>query len=201
MALDQALLETSSVPLLRVYGWNQPHISIGYRHSLSELVGLPAWPIVRRWTGGGVVLHDNDCTYSLILPRSDAFSRKSSVDIYRELHGSLAQLLGEQQQLPYQIAPSDFEAGVRCFIGWSCSDILLYQRKVGGAGHRRCQWGLLHQGSLHCGQLSETFWQMVAQRWSTQVEQIYQLPAEILDRARQLQEQRYSNKEWLELRS
>ena len=51
MAADQAWLEQSDVPVLRVYRWDQPTVTIGYAQNLAKLAGtLPPWPVVRRWT-------------------------------------------------------------------------------------------------------------------------------------------------------
>ena len=95
MAIDQALLETMHVPVLRVYQWGQPSISIGYSHDLGALKSpLPySWPVVRRWTGGGVVWHDADSTYSVIVPSREPWAATRPVDSYRLLHGSMADCL------------------------------------------------------------------------------------------------------------
>ena len=74
MALDETLL-TNLVdhdnPILRLYGWQPPCVSIGYFQSMEEEVdalicskmGVDA---VRRITGGGAVLHEFELTYTFI---------------------------------------------------------------------------------------------------------------------------------------
>ena len=67
MAKDEYLLSTITCPTLRFYDWDQATVSIGYfqNHSIAALEGLS---YVRRATGGGLVDHRNDLTFSLILP-------------------------------------------------------------------------------------------------------------------------------------
>ncbi|MBD3261999.1 MAG: lipoate--protein ligase family protein [Candidatus Altiarchaeales archaeon] len=77
MAQDQLMLDKVSqdqVPVLRIYGWSPPAVSIGYFQSLRDEVDeticrKKGVDIVRRMTGGGAVYHKTEATYSLILPQ------------------------------------------------------------------------------------------------------------------------------------
>ena len=75
MAIDEALIESvGEVPILRTYGWRPAAVSIGYFQSMNEEVDVPKCreigvDIVRRLTGGGAVLHENELTYSFISRR------------------------------------------------------------------------------------------------------------------------------------
>ena len=73
MALDEVLMHgvNNDMPILRVYGWQPPTVSIGYFQSIDEEVDLKKCAqmgidVVRRITGGGAVLHDSELTYSFI---------------------------------------------------------------------------------------------------------------------------------------
>ncbi len=70
MAIDEALLFSGGdCPLFRAYRWRQRPVSIGYFSSWEQAVTVyPGREIVRRWTGGGMVEHGDDFTYSLLLP-------------------------------------------------------------------------------------------------------------------------------------
>ena len=73
MAIDEALLENATVPSIRFYRWHFPALSFGYFGRLSDVAGhVSARDLVRRWTGGGIVLHGDDLTYSIMIPASDA---------------------------------------------------------------------------------------------------------------------------------
>jgi lipoate-protein ligase A len=74
MALDETLL-TNLVdhdnPILRLYGWQPPCVSIGYFQSMEEEVDVlkcsnMGVDLVRRITGGGAVLHEFELTYTFI---------------------------------------------------------------------------------------------------------------------------------------
>jgi lipoate-protein ligase A len=74
MALDEALLcscrDGSSPPVLRLYLWNPPAVSLGYAQNARKAVDLRRCQergihVVRRMTGGRAVLHEDEITYSL----------------------------------------------------------------------------------------------------------------------------------------
>ena len=72
MAFDEALLEGMprlGKPVLRFYGWVEPAASFGYFQKFAEVERLTHLrPLVRRPTGGAIVTHDRDWTYSLVVP-------------------------------------------------------------------------------------------------------------------------------------
>jgi lipoyl(octanoyl) transferase len=189
MAIDQALLELTHQPLLRIYTWSEPTISIGYRHSLTQDF---AQPIVRRWTGGGVVQHDaEETTYSLVLPQTEPWSKRPAQQIYQAIHRALAAQLGST----YHIAETPGPAHNACFASWSQWDILRGQHKVAGAAQRRSRHGILHQGSLRVGPLAPTFWQAVAEALSPQVIP-FTASAALHLHAADLVTQRYGTPDW-----
>ncbi|MFH0817781.1 MAG: biotin/lipoate A/B protein ligase family protein [Candidatus Micrarchaeota archaeon] len=70
MAIDEVLME-SKEPILRLYSWKPPAVSIGYFQNLNEEIDVGACErlgvdIIRRQTGGGAVFHDKELTYSFI---------------------------------------------------------------------------------------------------------------------------------------
>jgi lipoate-protein ligase A len=72
MAFDEALLEAVHLagnPILRLYGWNEPAATFGYFQKWAEVASwIKLRPLIRRPTGGGLVPHDADWTYSLVFP-------------------------------------------------------------------------------------------------------------------------------------
>src|SRR6188768_2961812 len=96
MAFDEAMLRAAREPWLRVYEWREPTISIGFSQPLSAIPDARRhWPVVRRWTGGGVVEHDGDWTYTLAVPASLAVSEKRAADTYRWIHEAIIGAFGE----------------------------------------------------------------------------------------------------------
>ena len=202
MALDQAWLELAGSPVLRVYGWTEPTVTLGYAQSLAKLRdSLPPWPVVRRWTGGGVVLHQGDFTYSVIVPATDPWAQTTALESYRSLHGSLAEALCEQGQAGCRLAlPEDVIEAPFCFVAPAVHDVIRGQVKVAGAGQRRGRLGLLHQGSVQQVVLPTGFWRAWAARLAREVELVSEVPPPVQARAEELLRDRYALPEWLEER-
>lgn len=195
MAADQAWLELSAVPVLRVYRWTEPTATIGYAQSLTKLGdSLPQWPIVRRWTGGGVVLHDNDYTYSVIVPAVHPWSQTNPLDSYRLVHDSLARALDDGSRLA---GMEDLIENPFCFVAPALHDVIRDKVKVAGAGQRRGKLGLLHQGSVQQVTLGEDFWPRWAAQLAANVLTTHEMPPAMLKRANELTQKRYSLASWL----
>ncbi len=157
MAVDEWLLRSGQIsgPLLRIYGWREPTVTMGYFEPASPVTtSFPATPLVRRWTGGGVVLHgrDDELTYSLVVPREHPFFKVKPAESYRQIHGELSAALHECgiPSVLHQEHPA--LAGGLCFQNAAYGDLLNSSgNKLGGAGQRRTREGLLHQGTLQLG--------------------------------------------------
>jgi lipoate-protein ligase A len=198
MAVDQAWLEQSEVPVLRVYTWDQPTVTIGYAQNLAKLEGLPTWPIVRRWTGGGVVMHSGDYTYSVIVPASHPWAETPAVESYRRIHGSLAESLADHGQKGCRLAmPEDLIEGPFCFVAPALHDVIRGKAKVAGAGQRRGKLGFLHQGSVQQVSIAPDFWPKWAAQLAKEVLITHDIPAAIRSRAEELTAKRFSLPQWL----
>lgn len=202
MAVDQAWLELTESPLLRIYSWDRATITIGYAQNLSRLRDqLPDWPVVRRWTGGGLVYHNGDLTYSLIVPSAHAWAETRPVDSYRMIHGSLAVALAKAGVEGAKLAEEeDIVEAPFCFVAPALHDVIAGPSKLAGAGQRRSKIGLLHQGSIQQVKIGATFWNEWAAELGRDVAIIKDLPPTIEARARELNEKRYQRPEWLEAR-
>jgi lipoate-protein ligase A len=89
MALDEAVLiglqKGVSLPLLRIYKWNPPTITIGYFQKAADIdfeqIKSDGIGIVRRLTGGRAVLHWEELTYSILFSKED-FTPFTKKDIF-----------------------------------------------------------------------------------------------------------------------
>ena len=90
MALDEALLEAVSrlgKPVLRFYGWTEPAATFGYFQKYAEVERATLLrPLIRRPTGGGIVPHDADWTYSLAFPPGHEWRSLKAEESYRRVH-------------------------------------------------------------------------------------------------------------------
>jgi lipoate-protein ligase A len=70
MAVDEALLESvgrdGALPILRLFAWEPPCLSLGYAQSVQVIdegrLQSNGWDLVRRSTGGGAILHTDELT-------------------------------------------------------------------------------------------------------------------------------------------
>ena len=153
MATDEALLEhLADAPVLRIYRWGCPTVSFGYFDEFEAVkAAYPRHALVRRWTGGGVVEHGQDFTYSLIVPRRDPLTAMRAEDSYRLLHGVLATAIAAVSPEPPLFAeparPTAPDSRA-CFVNPVRYDLLLEGHKIAGAAQRRTRRGWLHQGSV-----------------------------------------------------
>ncbi len=151
MAVDEWLAETRDIPVLRSYRWAPGWGSFGYFVKTAE---LPAWGLrwVRRWTGGGMVDHRADWTYTLFIPNGFGLAEARGAESYRVIHSALVVALREvgiDARLSGAMPPA---AGGECFRQPVEYDVLdAAGRKIAGAGQRRTARGLLHQGSVAAG--------------------------------------------------
>jgi lipoate-protein ligase A len=152
MAFDQALLESAASrnhPVLRFYSWSQPAASYGYFQQLQHVQQLTRLrPLVRRPTGGGIVPHVSDWTYSLVFPPSHSWHKLRATQSYERVHAWIRDAF-TQLQLETSLAsnPQRSPSGL-CFTGAELNDLLCRNRKIAGAAQRRNRLGLLIQGSI-----------------------------------------------------
>jgi lipoate-protein ligase A len=150
MAVDEWLVESTGIPVLRVYGWQGNWGSLGYFGEISEArAALPGLDWVRRWTGGGLVDHRSDWTYTLVVPAGVKLCQLRGAESYRLIHAALATAL-EAEEIDVRLSSGDRQTGAAlCFRNPVGHDLVDGTgRKLAGAGQRRTKSGLLHQGSL-----------------------------------------------------
>lgn len=148
MAFDEVLLERVSIPTLRLYYWLNPAVSFGYFIRHSAVAGLAKGrELVRRMTGGGIVEHGTDLTYSLIFPASHPLASSPPRESYRAIHAAIAGWMA-QRNIETHLAPANTGPAEVCFEKAAEFDLLAGTQKVAGAAQRRTRNGLLHQGSI-----------------------------------------------------
>jgi hypothetical protein len=152
MALDEALLEASpglGKPVLRFYSWTERAASFGYFQKFLEVERMTLLrPLVRRPTGGGLVPHDEDWTYSLTFPPTDSWYALKAVESYRRVHEWI-QAAFAKLGIATELADGCRKAlPGQCFVGHEKFDVLWQGQKIAGAAQRRTRNGLLIQGSV-----------------------------------------------------
>jgi lipoyl(octanoyl) transferase len=212
MAIDEALLEYATAPSIRFYRWQSPALSFGYFGKFNDVADYAAGhDLIRRWTGGGIVVHGNDLTYALVIPADDSAFNESSLCIYEKIHRALADALnaiGQCAVVARDVEPGRSNiaqgaavnaSGYNCFANPVRSDVMIDGRKIAGAAQRRTRRGLLQQGSIQGVELKNKFTERFADALSANRTE-HDISEEILIRARELAEQKYATDCWLRKR-
>jgi lipoyl(octanoyl) transferase len=212
MALDEALLEHATVPSIRFYQWYSPALSFGYFGKFADVAAYAfERDLVRRWTGGGIVFHGDDLTYSIVIPASDRAFGKSSICIYEKIHRAVAHALnriGERSVVAGGVKPRPGRfakraaigaAGYDCFANPVRADVMIDGCKIAGAAQRRTRQGLLQQGSIQGVDLDNGLADRFANALSANCSG-RKIDEEILNRARGLAHGKYGADFWLRKR-
>jgi lipoate-protein ligase A len=210
MAIDEALLEAANVPSLRFYRWQHPALSFGYFCPFANVAPYQKErDLVRRWTGGGIVFHGEDLTYSIVIPRQDPAFKESSRTIYEKVHraicdalsvaGQLAELVPVAAVRNRRIPPVPDGRHSNCFANPVRSDVLINGKMVAGAAQRRTRIGLLQQGSIQNADLSDDFADRFARGLGLDCSEAT-IGDPVLTRAMELVRQKYAADRWLQWR-
>ena len=162
MAIDEALLQNADLDwpiILRVYQWERPTLSIGHFQRIEDRERVPNLrdlPWVRRKTGGGAIVHDQELTYSILIPKRDNQPTKGhNESLYRAIHGAFAdslRTLGWNAQLS-EICTNKTTIGKNqepflCFSRRTPVDVVVGDDKILGSAQRRSSACLLQHGSF-----------------------------------------------------
>ena len=174
MRIDDSLLQRA-VPdgpiVVRVYRWSEPTLSLGHFQQVQDLVddaagrmhpSLNQLPWVRRRTGGGAILHDQEVTYSFVIPASNGLLDKGANEtLYRAVHHAVRDgliRLGLEASLSENCTCAVATKSVAtnsvksepflCFQRRTPVDLVVGAHKVLGSAQRRTRAGLLQHGSL-----------------------------------------------------
>jgi lipoate-protein ligase A len=163
MAVDEALLNCftpeHSPPVLRLYGWYPPALSLGRFQDAAQVLDLQrcshdSVDIVRRVSGGGTIYHADELTYSIVCTQEQIPPATSVKDSFRVLTGFLIEFyraLGLDAAYAVDAEPDFAALGARtdfCFAGRETFDILIDRRKIGGNAQRRLKNVIFQQGSI-----------------------------------------------------
>ena len=194
MALDFLLLQrypAPAAPRFRHYDWRTAAFTFGYSQKIEWVrANLPpgeTFDLCRRPTGGGIVDHRNDWTYSLVLPRGHALYDERAAQSYRIVHECLAGALVEMKQpaeVKTECVPCEVEPALRagsnlrgaqvppvegvCFQRAELYDVINTTTglKIAGAAQKRNKHGLLFQGSIEKATLGPVDWEEFSTRFA-----------------------------------
>ena len=156
MALDRALQMTreagESPATLRLYRWVRPTVTLGHFQAADsvdlEFCDESGIDVVRRFTGGRGVLHDDEVTYSIVAGLDDGIPRGVAAS-YRLFCAGLAQayrLLGVDASLT--ALPRGDRRSAACYLHSTAADLSVGMRKLSGSAQVWLGSTVLQHGSF-----------------------------------------------------
>lgn len=151
MAVDEAILLEAIAnpkvgPTFRWYRWSPATLSLGYFQSAAEIpANFAKVDTVRRVTGGGAILHDQEITYSIVFP-SETWPKPEFIDMVKDVHEAVANVLAGLA-MSGTLTPAPFEPYL-CFERRHPNDLVYANHKIVGSAQRKQGGALLQHGSI-----------------------------------------------------
>ena len=158
MAVDEylfACLSKEPKTTVRFYSWERPTASLGYSQSADKILDLDyclnnGIDVVRRITGGKLVLHWREITYSVASSDTETFSA-TLADSYRRISSGLIrglEKMGLRARLAGPAPPSYSRGNMPCFAYPARDEIEIDGRKIIGSAQKRVAGRFLQHGSI-----------------------------------------------------
>jgi lipoate-protein ligase A len=157
MAADEVICDALPAPYtLRFYNWSGPGVTFGYSQRAAQVRASlgperTSLPLTRRPTGGGIVIHESDLTFSFVFSQPGAFFEpaKTYDRLHRAIAGAYARKGVDFELLSEKTA--DYRPNnpaMDCFAKPVNLDILYNGKKVLGGALRKFGDHMLYQASF-----------------------------------------------------
>lgn len=161
MALDEVILSSllsDGIATLRTYQWENPSFSIGISQDPRDTLDLKRCQadgvaFVRRMTGGGILFHDDEVTYSFACMKEAVGEPRDVLVSYRDICGFLilfyrklglcASFACQGNDFARKSAPHDL-----CSASFEKYDLLINAKKIGGNAQKRARNAIFQHGSI-----------------------------------------------------
>jgi lipoate-protein ligase A len=153
-----------STPVLRLYSWSPPAVSLGFMQRADDVLDADACrdagvDIVRRPTGGRAVLHWEEITYAIVGATDDPRFGTELAATHARIGACLAaglRTLGVEAALSRPARdPERRLLRAPCFVSPGRAELLVDGRKLLGSAQRRTRTSFLQHGSLLVGTAHE----------------------------------------------
>jgi lipoate-protein ligase A len=163
MAVDEAMLQAGVEglipPTLRFYAWQPPAVSLGFFQPLDEGISRSeiarrGFGLVRRPSGGRAILHNDELTYSVVVPEGAIKEGRSVMGSYRTLSRGIEAglgLLGVGAEFAERKSPERMRAQglpTVCFAKAAKCDMTVAGRKIVGSAQTRRRGVIMQHGSV-----------------------------------------------------
>lgn len=163
MALDAAIFARylkDAIPVFRVYAWAEPSFTFGASQKPESEIDVKCCErngvgIAGRMTGGGVLFHNDEITYSFACGKADVGEPASALVSYREICAFLIKFyntIGLSASFACE-APDFKDKSVPhelCSASHEKYDIVIKEKKIGGNAQKRTRQAIFQHGSIPC---------------------------------------------------
>jgi lipoate-protein ligase A len=151
MATDKAIatqFNQDDMPVLRLYTW-QDSFSVGVSQSCEEYASYGS-DCAKRMTGGGVLFHGHDLSYSLTVPTTylEGLNVKQSYEKICTFLLCFYKKLGLDAQYAKDIPSIELSKSNFCQVGFEAYDIIVNGLKMGGNAQKRTKRMIFQHGSI-----------------------------------------------------
>lgn len=163
MHLDEEIFNRylkDGVPVLRVYRWQSPSFTYGVSQDPAGGIDLNKClsggvEVVKRMTGGGILFHNDEITYSFVCSKDDVDEPQ---DVFVSYHNICAFLIRFYESLGlkayFALESEGFQNSCAqhelCSVSQEKYDIIINGRKIGGNAQKRKRQVIFQHGSVPC---------------------------------------------------
>ncbi len=143
---------------MRIYGWQTPSITYGISQKPEEHIDLnkcqrDGIQVAQRITGGGVLFHNHEITYSLACSKEDIGEDKNVFVSYRKICAFLIYFYKSLNlNASFALDSDDFKnkslPHELCSASHEKYDIVIGSRKIGGNAQKRARHAIFQHGSI-----------------------------------------------------
>lgn len=153
--IDGALFKAfkaENLPILRLYSWKQS-VTFGAGQNPSDYESLIEEyenNFAKRITGGGVLFHGHDISYSLIVPTS-LIENRNVKETYELICTFLLKFygsLGLKASFAKDVKDIVLSKSAFCQVGFEAYDIIINGKKIGGNAQKRSKNVIFQHGSI-----------------------------------------------------
>ncbi|MCY3974925.1 MAG: hypothetical protein OXF02_05215 [Simkaniaceae bacterium] len=162
MEIDRNLLEAmrpGDRPILHLYDWERDSVTYGHfirpeRDLKLDELERRKIDIAKRPTGGGMLFHIGDLTFSVLVPSGSSHFSLDTFANYRFVNGAVrravARFMSGRLDPPFLLGEGQGAPDPRfCMAKPTPYDVMIRGKKIAGAAQRRKKQGYLHQGSIN----------------------------------------------------
>lgn len=167
-------LSPKASPKLRFYQWQKNAATFGYFLKADQFLQKNNLLSARRPTGGGIIFHDFDLSFSVIIPSSHPNFSNNTLENYAFVNYCLRAAIKKfHPLLPIHLLSNKGECRPHfCMARSTIYDLTVKGKKLAGGAMRKTNRGFLHQGSI-CLKLPDSQFLKNALKNETLAEEIF----------------------------